>query len=501
MAHHTFGHFSKFREGIIGIDGEVTGPDGRDHKLVYADWVASGRSYLPIEKRIQESIMPLMANTHTETSSTGTAMTHAYHKAQQLIKEHVNAGPGDVIITACSGMTRVVNKFQRILDLKYQNPQRPESEVPVIFITHMEHHSNQTSWLETNATTEIINPTPDGLVDLDHLRELLEKYNDRILKIASVTACSNVTGIATPYHDIARIMHEADGYCFVDFACSAPYVNIDMHPEDGLERLDAIFFSPHKFLGGPGSAGVLIFSSELYHRKVPDNPGGGTVEWTNPWGGHKYVKDIEAREDGGTPAFLQTIKTAMCISLKEEMGTEAIMEREHYLLDRLWNRLEQIDNLHILAPNQRDRLAVISFYIDELHYNLGVRLLNDHFGIQCRGGCTCAGTYGHYLLNVDHYHSKEITDMIDQGIYSLKPGWIRISLHPTLTDEEVDFIGEAVAQVAANFREWGSRYSFNSTYTSLSCGDQDMDANLKEQMDKALTQDFARSNPALTLER
>lgn len=486
-------YFSAFRKGIIGIDKTIPSPDGEEKKIVYADWTASGRNYAPIEDRLREEIMPYVANTHTETSATGMAMTHAYLTARKIIKRHVNASPDDVIITAGSGMTGLVNKLQRILNLRL--PEKyfhlpPNHERPVVFVTHMEHHSNQTSWLETIANVEIIRATEDGLVDVSHVDELLEKYKDRPMKIASVTSCSNVTGIMTPYRKIAAKMHQAGGWCFVDFACSAPYVEINMHPENEDERLDAVFFSPHKFLGGPGSAGVLVFNKKLYDKKVPDNPGGGTVDWTNPWGLHKFVDDIESREDGGTPAFLQTMKTAMCVTLKEEMGVEHIMEREHYLLDMLWNSISDLDNLHILAANQKERLPIISFYIDGLHYNLGVRLLNDKFGIQARGGCSCAGTYGHYLMNVNEEKSEQIADMITSGDFSEKIGWVRVSLHPTMTDEEVRFIGESIRKLAENHQKWTPEYAFE-----LSCGGEttkndQVDLQLKNQLTNSLIAPF-----------
>lgn len=482
-------YFNKFRKGVIGIDAQIDTQEGTKD-IVYADWTASGRNYAPIEQRIQQQLMPLVANTHTETSTTGMAMTHAYHEAQEIIKKHVNAHQDDLIITATSGMTRLVNKLQRILGLKYRETP-PEALRPVVFITHMEHHSNQTSWLETLMTVEIIQPTVDGLVDLNSLDELLEKYKDRPLKLASVTACSNVTGIVTPYHQIAQKLHQAGGYCFVDFACSAPYVHIDMHPSEEGAHLDAIFFSPHKFLGGPGSAGVLIFNRKLYQQRIPDNPGGGTVDWTNPWGKHKYVDNIEAREDGGTPAFLQTIKTAMCITLKQEMGVDNILKREHELLDILWNKIANIPNVHILASQHRHRLAILSFYIDGLHYNSGVKLLNDKFGIQSRGGCSCAGTYGHYLLNVDPAQSQEITDMINQGDFSHKPGWIRISLHPTMTNQEAAFIAEGIAQLAQNHQQWCADYGFEARLNGLSARNVAEDTQLKATIHQVLTADFA----------
>ncbi|MCB0383055.1 MAG: aminotransferase class V-fold PLP-dependent enzyme, partial [Psychroserpens sp.] len=240
--------------------------------------------------------------------------------------------------------------------------------------------------------------------------------------------------------EIAELMHKHGGVCFVDFACSAPYVDIDMHPENEEQALDAIFFSPHKFLGGPGTSGVLVFNKKLYHNMIPDCPGGGTVSWTNPWGEHKYIDNIEDREDGGTPGFLQTIKTALAIKLKEAMGVEHILKREHELTSIIFNELSGIDNVNILAGQHQDRLGVISFYIDDLHYNLGVKLLNDRFGIQTRGGCSCAGTYGHFLLHVDQKTSHELTNEISIGDLVRKPGWIRMSIHPTTTNAEMEFV-------------------------------------------------------------
>lgn len=242
-------------------------------------------------------------------------------------------------------MTSVVNKLQRILELKKYNSVNlnlSENERPVVFLTHMEHHSNQTSWYESIADVVVLNPNADLLVDPQELRVQLAKYQNRSFKIGAFTACSNVTGIVTPYHELARIMHENGGVCFVDFAASAPYADIDMHPKNELEKLDAIFFSPHKFLGGPGSSGVLIFDSKLYKNEVPDDSGGGTLDWSNPWGNYKYVDDIEVREDGGTPGFLQAIRTALAIKLKEKMDVAKMTARENELRALAFVELEKL---------------------------------------------------------------------------------------------------------------------------------------------------------------
>ncbi len=456
--------FAPIRDQIIGNRQSFVGPYG-ERRIIYADWTASGRLYAPIERRMVETFGPFVANTHSESNITGGMMTQAYHIAQKLIKQHVNAGPDDVIITGGSGMTTVINKFQRILGLKVAEQLQgffslPAAERPVVFITHMEHHSNQTSWLETIADVEIMEPDEQGLVDCDHLRELLEKYKQRKVKIGSFTACSNVTGIETPYHTLARIMHEHGGICIVDFAASAPYVAIDMHPADPLEQLDAIVFSPHKFLGGPGTPGVLIFASKLYTLKVPDQPGGGTVDWTNPWHQHSFTNNIEAREDGGTPGFLQAIKAALAIQLKDTMGVERIRQREAELMQRIFAGLRAIPRLHILADHIEQRLGIMSFYIEDVHYNLLVSVLNDRFGIQVRGGCSCAGTYGHYLLHVDPNASRLITNEIDRGNFFARPGWVRMSIHPTTTTADVDFMLEAISATASNIAAWAQEYRY-----------------------------------------
>lgn len=458
-------YFDEFRNNIIGKELIYNSPYGQK-KMLYADWIASGRLYRPIEERITCGIGPWVANTHTETSESGTLMTKAYHLAHRLIKDHVKAGPEDVIITAGSGMTKVVNKLQRILGLRLCG-EAPEKKCqnkknrPVVFITHMEHHSNQTSWYESNVDVVVLDPDENLLVCTDNLREKLKEYPDRPLKIGAFTACSNVTGIETQVHELAKVMHENGGICFIDYAASAPYVDINMHPEDPLEKLDGIYFSPHKFLGGPGSSGVLIFDASLYSSRIPDNPGGGTVDWTNPWGEYKYIDDIELREDGGTPGFLQAIKVALSMDLKDKMGTENIRKREEELLDIAFEKLREIPRLRILADNVTERLGVISFYIEGIHFNLVVKLLSDRFGIQVRGGCACAGTYGHFLLNVSHDDSNHITDLINQGDLSLKPGWVRLSMHPTMTNEELYLIIEAIREIEANNEEWAKDYVYN----------------------------------------
>ncbi|MFK9092853.1 aminotransferase class V-fold PLP-dependent enzyme [Bacillus salipaludis] len=460
-------YFQTFRSHVIGMNQQFDTPFGKK-KIIYADWTASGRLYRPIEQKISEVFGPYMANTHTESNITSLMMKGIYKQSKTIIKEHVNADQHDVVILDGFGMTSVINKLQRMLGIRVpeqwkQRLRLLEKERPVIFLTHMEHHSNQTSWLETLGEVVIINPDTDGRVNVDHLEQLLHFYQDRQLKIGSFTACSNVTGIQPPYHQLAKLMHQHGGLCFVDFAASAPYVKINMHPDDPLEKLDAVFFSPHKFLGGPGTSGVLVFDSRLYNNKIPDHPGGGTVTWTNPWGEHQYYEAIELREDGGTPGILQAIRTALCLNLKNQMGVENIMKRENQQLRLLLSNLERISGVHILNGQIKDRIGIVSFYIDNIHYNLIVRLLNDRFGIQVRGGCSCAGTYGHYLFQIDKEASKKITDKIDLGDLSDKPGWVRFSVHPIMTNEEILLFVSAVKEITINIDEWKKDYVYDSS--------------------------------------
>ena len=459
-------YFQQFREHIVGIEQTFQSPYGVQ-KLIYSDWTASGRLYAPIEEKMRYQFGPFVANTHTETTTSGAAMTLAYHEARKIIKRHVHANSNDVLITTGSGMTGVVNKFQRILGLKVSESLKnhtsiPEDLKPIVFVSHMEHHSNQTSWLETIADVVVVPCDDEGLLCLNEFERCIQKHQHRKIKIASITSCSNVTGIKTPYHKVAKLIHRYHGLCFVDFACCAPYVSIDMHPENKDEYLDAIFFSPHKFLGGPGSSGVLIFNKSLYKNTVPDNPGGGTVSYTNPWGEHDYFDDVETREDGGTPGFLQTIRVALSLQLKEKMGVHHIKNREEEINKLVFKTLESLSGVKVLAPNHKERLSIFSFYFEKYHFNLVVKLLNDRFGIQTRGGCSCAGTYGHFLLNVDQETSNKIQDQILHGCNTEKPGWVRLSLHPTITSEELQFICTSLEELSIHIEEWSKDYQYEA---------------------------------------
>ncbi|MFD1739790.1 aminotransferase class V-fold PLP-dependent enzyme [Bacillus salitolerans] len=458
-------YFHPFYEEIIGQKETFHSPYGKK-TILYADWTASGRLYAPIEEKISYQFGPFVANTHTESNITGKMMTVFYKEARDIIKSHVHADDTYALLLEGKGMTGALCKLQRILGLSFhegikQTLSLPEKERPVVFITHMEHHSNQTSWEETIADVVIIPPDDRGQVCTSSLSQRLSEFNDRPLKIGAFTACSNVTGIQTDYHHLAKIMHQHGGLCFVDFSASAPYVAMDVKPKNPAEKLDAIFFSPHKFLGGPSSTGIAIFSKHLYANSIPDHPGGGTVNWTNPWGEKSYLQDIEAREDGGTPGFLQAIRTALAIKLKEKMDIDKIEKRENELVHLLFERLEENKRVIILEGQYKTRLPILSFYVEGIHHNLFVKLLNDVHGVQARGGCACAGTYGHYLLKIGLSQSKQITAEVDKGNTFIKPGWVRISLHPTMKNLEVHYIADSIFDIIENIETYQRDYMYD----------------------------------------
>ncbi|GAA0291766.1 aminotransferase class V-fold PLP-dependent enzyme [Psychrosphaera haliotis] len=469
-------YFSTYRDKTIGLNLKS---QLNAHNLLYTDWTASGRLYRPIEHYISEQIGPYVANPHTENTETGRIITAAYKQARATIKQHVNADENDVLICTGAGATSAIIKLQRLMGLKQKNIYSNSTSLfekfthfvnknktnlkPVVFVTHMEHHSNQTSWNTLDVTVEVLERAPDGQPCIKDLENKLIQYSQSPLKIGAFTACSNVTGIKTNVGLLAKTMHKHGGVCFLDYACSAPYVDINMHPENPEEQLDGIYFSPHKFLGGPGSCGILVFNKALYarHNIAPDKPGGGTVLWTNPWGEQAFYEDIEKREDGGTPGFLQTIKAAQAIKLKDEMGVSNIEKRETHLRKILMAGISDIPGVNILEPNIKNRLCIVSFYVTNLHHNLIVRLLDNKFGIQARGGCSCAGTYGHILLNVDKQQSQQIVNEVNNGNLSRKPGWVRISLHPTNTDAEARFVVSSLKRVVENANEWQNEYKFD----------------------------------------
>jgi selenocysteine lyase/cysteine desulfurase len=463
------------RSSVIGADEAIETPFG-SRRITYADYTASGRSLTFIEDFVRREVLPLYANTHTETSGTGRQTTRFREESRQLIKAACGAGPEDVLIFCGSGATGAVHTMIDVLNLclpsdlstRYELLDAiPPSDRPVVFIGPYEHHSNELPWRESIADVVVIHEDADGRVDAAELEQRLVEFADRPLRIGSFSAASNVTGFLTDTAAISRLLHEHGALAFWDFAAAAPYVEIAMNGAgDPLDYKDAVFLSPHKFVGGPGTPGVLLAKRRLFANRVPGRPGGGTVEFVTE-SYHRYLVDPEVREEGGTPAIIESIRAGLVFHLKSAVGTQVIHARESELTRRAIERWERTPTLDVLGSHDAPRLAIISFTVRYdarryLHHDLVVALLNDLFGIQARGGCSCAGPYGARLLNIHGQELEDHVQKIEEGCRSLKPGWTRVGFNYFISDAEAEFILRAVEWVAAHGWKLLPYYEFDA---------------------------------------
>ena len=469
---------------VIGSGETFISPFGI-RRILYCDYIASGRSLKFIEDYIGKYVLPHYGNTHTTTTVTSTQTTLYRHEARDIIRNAVNASELDAVIFAGNGCTGAVHKLVSALDIADTNV--------TVFVSPQEHHSNLLPWRNLPKSTVIrVKETPDGQIDLNDLETQLQDSPSDQLLIGCFAAASNITGILNDDLAITALLHQYGGLSFWDYATAGPYVQINMNPRvpedvDGLCAKDAIYFSAHKFVGGVQTPGILIAKKRLFKNTVPMCGGGGGSVFFVTEDDHVYLKDPEVREEAGTPAIVESIRAGMVMQLKEAVGPEFIMQKEKASMKKAMAKLKgKSENLILLGNGcnfPENHLAVISFVIKVghrfLHHNYVCALLNDVFGIQARGGCACSGPYAQSLLGMSYELSKQYEELLlederldrvhlrrGQAEYSqyevLRPGFSRLNLPWFASDQDIDFVTDALLFVAEHGWKLMPQYIFNN---------------------------------------
>lgn len=463
----------KLRAGLIGEGVTFTTPFG-PQKLTYADYTASGRALRQVEDFISEHVLPFYANSHTRSSFCGDYISKLRDDARQVIARHTHTTSDCSVIFSGSGATSAINRLVSLCGIGDVQG----SQYPVVFIGPYEHHSNILPWRESGAKVIQISESPNGGPDLTELEEQLIAYRDSKLLIGSFSAASNVSGIITDTDAVTKLLKQHGALAFWDYAGGGPYLKIDMNPGKGLEK-DAVFLSPHKFPGGPGASGVLIVRDSVIRTRRPTWPGGGSVSYVSSWD-HTYLDSVIEREEAGTPNLIGDIRAALVFIIKAALGEDFIKTRDRQLGERALGVWSRNANIQLLGTDKPNRLPIFSFAVRNhdggyVHHQLFTRLLSDVTGIQARGGCVCAGPYGHLLLNVGRERSEQIQNAILAGREVEKPGWIRLNFSYLMDDETADRVIKGVDELARNGLQYAELYQVEETTANFTYHDNNVD--------------------------
>ncbi len=451
----------EIRNGLIGNNILIPTPFGMK-PMIYADYTASGRALRQIEDFVAEKVLPYYANSHTESSFCGAYMTSMRNESRQIIADETNAGEECSVIFSGSGATSAIN---RLVSLCGVADAGEGGNRPVVLVGPYEHHSNILPWRESGAEVIEIDEAPDGGPDLVVLENALKTHSNRPLLIGSFSAASNVTGIITDVDAVTCILKRHNALAFWDYAGGGPYLSIDMNSGEGLQK-DAVFLSPHKFPGGPGASGILVVRNSIVKTCKPTWPGGGSVSYVSPWA-HDYFPSIIEREEAGTPNIIGDIRAALVFLVKSAIGHDFIMERDHALCAKATNHWRDNPNIRLFGEDKPNRLPIFSFAIRDgaggyIHHQLFTRMLSDLTGIQARGGCVCAGPYGHRLLSVGREESERIRRVVLSGAEIEKPGWVRLNFSYLMDDDTVDKIIDGVDNLAREASSYLHHYQSNA---------------------------------------